>query len=80
MPNEIEILRLRTGIMIYYDGMNHLGRFFDRIETEYGMEYLNYLNKQVRKFLRMTWCLSKTTFKTNRKSFDRWNVIRLYFI
>jgi oxygen-independent coproporphyrinogen-3 oxidase len=27
------------------------GVSLDRIETEYGMEYLNYLNKQVRKFL-----------------------------
>jgi oxygen-independent coproporphyrinogen-3 oxidase len=62
LPNEIEILSITDRYNEYImTGLRTIwGVSLDRIETEYGMEYLNYLNKQVRKFLRMTWCLSKT--------------------
>jgi hypothetical protein len=46
------------------------------IETEYGMEYLNYLNKQVRKFLEddLVFIENNILKPTDKKeSFDRWN-------
>ena len=53
MPNEIEILSITDRYNEYImTGLRTIwGVSLDRIETEYGMEYLNYLNKQVRKFL-----------------------------
>ncbi|MFV8332031.1 radical SAM family heme chaperone HemW [Flavobacterium sp. GSP14] len=53
LPNEIEILSITDRYNEYImTGLRTIwGVSLDRIETEYGMEYLNYLNKQVRKFL-----------------------------
>jgi oxygen-independent coproporphyrinogen-3 oxidase len=50
MP-EIEILSITDRYNEYImTGLRTIwGVSLDRIETEYGMEYLNYLNKQVRK-------------------------------
>ena len=53
LPNEIEILSITDRYNEYImTGLRTIwGVSLDRIETEFGMEYLNYLNKQVRKFL-----------------------------
>ncbi len=53
LPNEIEILSITDQYNEYImTGLRTIwGVSLERIETEFGMEYLNYLNKQVRKFM-----------------------------
>ncbi len=53
LPNEIEILSITDRYNEYImTGLRTIwGVSLDRIETEFGIEYFNYLNKQVRKFL-----------------------------
>jgi oxygen-independent coproporphyrinogen-3 oxidase len=58
------------------------GVSLDRIETEYGMEYLNYLNKQVRKFLEddLVFIENNILKPTAKESFDRWNASDLFYL
>ena len=53
LPNEIEILSITDRYNEYImTGLRTIwGVSLDRIETEFGIEYFNYFNKQVRKFL-----------------------------
>ena len=53
LPNEIEILSISDRYNEYImTGLRTIwGVSLDRIKTEFGDEYLNYLNKQVQKFL-----------------------------
>jgi oxygen-independent coproporphyrinogen-3 oxidase len=43
------------------------GVSLDRIETEFGMEYLDYLNKQFVEILRMTWFIENNILNQHQK-------------